>query len=338
MFIAVGDLHLSDSVGKGGLSKLIEDADKFVADLVIDQPMRHAVKSGIKDLVFLGDICEGTRLSYSGQLALARIFRAAKKKGITCWLYLGNHDLFDTDPTIGHSLEVVQLWGFDNVKIITEPTDVEIGGVECRVLPWPHQTFSKSRLNLAHIDVQGSKTDSGRLNDKEELNKSEAWALIGHIHTSQRVRNSVYPGTLYQTNFGEKPEKFFSVVRHDDGFDIELIPVRNVYTLHSVKVESKSDLKDLPSGDQHLYKMVIENPKVSPADWAHLKVVKVTTSKSEAEELAIAKHWEKLTKGASIQISPDEFFEAWLESQPRPDAFKEQVRQVRKRVLAGVAK
>jgi len=338
MFVFVGDLHLTDSVGRGGLSKLIENADKFVADLVIDQPMRYAVKHGIKHMVFGGDICEGTRLSYSGQLALARIFRAAKKKGIKCWLYLGNHDVFDTDPTVGHSLEVVQLWGFDNVEIITEMRDVTIGDIECRVLPWPHQTFSKSRLNLAHIDVQGSRTDSGRLNDKDELNKSEAWALIGHIHTSQRVRNSVYPGTLYQTNFGEKPEKFFAVVRYDEGFDIELIPVKNVYTLHSVKVETKADLKGLEAGDQHLYKLVVEGQKVGAADWAHLKVVKVVTGKDEAQELAVAKHWEKLTKGASIQISSEEFFEAWLDSQPRPDAFKEQVRQVRKRVLAGVSK
>jgi DNA repair exonuclease SbcCD nuclease subunit len=334
MFVAVGDLHLTDSAGKGGLSNYLEDHDMMVAKLVVSQPLRYAVKHGIKDLVFLGDICESPRLSYSAQLALANIIRAARKHGITCWFYLGNHDLFSEDPATGHSLEVGNLWGFQNVNVITEVTDTVIGGIKVRVLPWPHKNFSKTRLNLAHIDVQGSKTDSGRVNDKEGLNASDAWAVIGHIHTHQRVRNSFYPGTLYQTNFGESAEKFFAVVSEDDGYEVEMIPVKLPYQLHTVEVESKSDLKSIPSGSDHLVKIIIRSSKVQTQDWSHLNVVKTVTAKTDTE--AALAHFEELQGGTAVEISSDEFFTAWLDNQSRPQELKDKALALRKRLLSGV--
>jgi len=338
MFVGIGDLHLTDSTGKGGLSNYIEDHDMMVARLVESQPMRYAVKHGISDLVFLGDLCESTRLSYSAQLAMAYIIRKAKKHGIHCWFYLGNHDLFSEDPAIGHSLEVLKLWGFDNVTVITEVTDCDIGGIPCRVLPWPHSRFSKSRFNLAHIDVAGSKTDSGRLNDKEGLNTSKAHALIGHIHTSQRVRNSVYPGTLYQTNFGEDASKFFAVVKDDDGFDVELIPVKPTYTLHTIECESKADLKNVPTGKEHLVKLIVRSSKMQAQDWAHLNVVKVMAAKTDVEAMQarVAEYFSEVSGGRSVEVSSDEFFEAWLENQTRPDELKQRTLALRKRLLSGV--
>ena len=335
-FVAVGDLHLTDSAGKGGLSNYLDDHDAMVAKLVVAQPMRYAVKHGIKDLVFLGDICETTRLSYKAQLALDYIIRAAKKHGLKLWFYLGNHDLFSEDPSVGHSLEVLNLWGRDNVTIITEVTDTNIGGIDVRVLPWPHKNFSPKRLNLAHIDVAGSKTDSGRLNDKDGLNESQAWAVIGHIHTSQRVRNSFYPGTLYQTNFGESATKFFAVVTEDDGYDVELIPVKLPYQLWTVEVESKADLKPIPAGPEHLVKIIVRSSKMQTQDWAHLNVVKTVTAKTDTE--AALAHFEELQGGAAVEISSDEFFEAWLSNQTKPDDLKEKARALRKRLLAGVGK
>jgi DNA repair exonuclease SbcCD nuclease subunit len=336
MFVGVGDLHLTDSVGKGGLSNYLDDHDAMVADLVIKQPLRYAIKHGIKDLVFLGDICESPRLSYLAQLALSRIIDTAHKHHIKCWFYLGNHDLLSEDPSVGHSLEVLKLWGRANVEIITEPTDTSIGGISVRVLPWPHKNFSKTRLNLAHIDVSGSKTDSGRLNDKEGLNASQAWALIGHIHTSQRVRNSFYPGTLYQTNFGEAASKFFAVVSQDDGFDVELISVRLPYQLHTIEVNSKADLKDVPTGKNHLVKLIVRSSKVQTQDWSHLNVVKTVTAKTDTE--AAQAHFEELGTGAAVEISSDEFFQAWLDNQTKPDALKTKALALRKRLLSGVVR
>ena len=71
-------------------------------------------------------------------------------------------------------------------------------------------------------------------------------------------------------------------------------------------------------------------------DWAHLNVVKTVTAKTDTE--AALAHFEELQGGAAVEISSDEFFEAWLSNQTKPDDLKERARALRKRLLAGVGK
>jgi len=328
MFVGIGDLHLTDSSGRGGLNEYLKGRhDQFVADLVIDQPLKYAKKKGIKDIILYGDICENPRMSYDAQMALARIF----DQPFQFHVLLGNHDLFAEDPEVGHSLQLVELFKPKNVTVYTKPKTVDFDGQQVRFLPWPHKKFDLEALNVAHIDVQGSRTDSGRLNDKEDLNTSKATAVIGHIHTRQRVRNSFYSGTLYQTNFGERPEKFFHHITYDDGWVIEDVPVRPVYRLHSVEIESKADLKGIPASEFDLVKLIVKTSKVTAADYQHLNVVKVKAVNSEAE-LALARV-EDLKEGSAVEISTDEFFKHWLSEHPADAALKKQAAKVRREIL-----
>jgi len=337
MIVSIGDLHLTDSVGKGGLSAYLEEPDAMVADLVIDQPLRYARKHGVRDIVLLGDLCENPRMSYQAQLALDRIIstRYDSKSLFRFHIYPGNHDLFDTNPEAGHSLQVLELWKRPNVVLYTEVTDVEIGGHPVRFLPWPHQNFHKGRLNFAHVDVHGSKTDSGRLNDKDGMSTSKAHCVIGHIHTMQRIRNSFYPGTTYQTNFGESGDKFFAHITNDDGWNVEMVPIRPTYRLHTITVESKADLKLIPASPQDLVKLIIRG-KINASDYQHLTVVKTLAVKSEAE--AALAQVEELSQGSAVEVSTDEFFENWMAAQSKPQELKDKATALRKRLLQGVAK
>lgn len=332
MMIAIGDLHLTDSAGRGGLSQYLDDHDGMVADLVVSQPLKWARKNGVKHVLLLGDLCESPRMSYAAQKALARIF----SQPFQFHVIPGNHDMFGPELEAGHSLEVLDLWSRPNVRLYTEITDVEIDGAPLRFLPWPHHQFSARRLNIAHIDVKGSRTDSGRLNDKETMPESKAWAVIGHIHTSQRVRNTIYPGTLYQTNFGEKAEKFFASIEHDrGGWDINLVPVKPTYRLHSLEVESRRDLQGIPASPQDLVKLIVKSQKVRAQDYQHLNVVKTMVARSD-RELALARV-EELSTGSQVEISSDEFFANWLEQQTRPDELKARAAALRSRLLKGVS-
>jgi hypothetical protein len=273
-------------------------------------------------------------MSYQAQLAADRILSCPydKKGGLfTFHIIPGNHDLYDTNPAAGHSLQVLELWRRPNVKIYLEPTDLEVGGLPLRFLPWPYQTFSSKRLNIAHVDVKGSRTDSGRLNDKEHMTDSKAWALIGHIHTKQKVRNSYYPGTLYQTNFGESADKFFAHVSYDDGWTIDMVPAKPTYRLHTVLVETKADLKDVPVGPNDLIKLVIKG-QVSASAYKHLNVVKTVVAKSEAE-VALALVEELSARGEKVEISTDEFFRAWLDNQSKDKALTKRTWDLRQRLL-----
>lgn len=326
--VAVGDLHLTDSAGKGGLSSYLEEPDDMVATLVVTQVLKYARKNGIKHVILLGDLCDGTRMSYKAQLALNRI---VSHEEFEFHIILGNHDLFDADPAIGHSLEMLELWKRKNVHIYLEPTNVVVGPWSLRFLPWPHQSFSPSRLNIAHVDVNGSKTDSGRLNDKEGLSSSKSYAVIGHIHTSQRVRNTFYPGTLYQTNFGESQDKFFAHITWDDGWNVDLVPVKPIYRLHTIVAETKADLKAVPASPQDLIKLIVKGPKIMASDYQHLNIVMVKPVKTEAE-LALAKV-DELNDGSEIEISTDEFVKAWLDNQAKDPKLKARAFALRQRLL-----
>jgi DNA repair exonuclease SbcCD nuclease subunit len=327
-FIAIGDLHLTDSTGKGGLSNYIDNHDEHVADLVINQPLIYAKKNKIKNVVLLGDLCESPRMSYSATKALRRIV----KQPFEWHIIPGNHDLFAPDPEVGHSLELLELFDLPNVHIYKTPTNVG----DVRFLPWPHQDFDDNKINIAHVDVQGSRTDSGRLNKGEKLSRSKALAIIGHIHTSQRVRNSIYPGTLYQTNFGEPAEKFFAHARNDGGWEVDLVPVKPTYRLHSVQVESRRDLKAIPASKFDLVKLILNKP-VDPQHYAHLNVVMVRTPNS-ASELATSELVSRAAAGSAVEISTNEFFKEWLRAQPVEAELKQRAFKIRKAALQAVAR
>jgi hypothetical protein len=311
--IGIGDLHLTSPSGKGvigGLSAYIKDHDQMVADLVINQPLKYAAKRAIKNVFLYGDISELPRLSYEGQLALLRILR----QPFQFHLITGNHDVFGLEPSLGHSLQIIKEFGLPNVKVYENPTDVVIEKANVRFLPWPHRKFHKTALNVAHVDVNGAKSDSGRLFESDELSSSNATAVIGHIHTSQRVRNSFYSGTLYQTNFGEHQDKYFHHISYESGdWAVENISVKPTYRLHTVEVASRKDLRNIPASQFDLVKLVLIDNTVQAKDYAHLNVVRVRPVATE-RDLALARI-EDLQSGAEIEISTDEFFKEWLKNQ-----------------------
>lgn len=323
--ICIGDLHLTSQTGKGALSAYIDKPDAMVASLV-RQCLRYARKKHIKHVVFLGDICEKTRMSYEAMRELLKILHHP----FHFHFILGNHDLYSEDPSLGHSLELIQDLNLENVSIYTVPTKVDIEGASVNFLPWPHSTFDKDSLNIAHVDVKGAKTDSGR--EVVDGTSSSAYAVVGHIHTRHRVRNTFYPGTLYQTNFGEHPDKFFAHVSNDDGWEVDMIPVAPRCMLTTVMVESAADLESV--NPDHLIKLILmPGSKVSASDYNHLNVVKIRAATNE-KEVALAK-LEELSEGSEIEFSSIEFFQEWLDSRSIPSTVKARALELRREILQG---
>lgn len=331
--IGIGDLHLTSPAGRGtltgGLSSYIKDSDKMVADLVISQPLAYAKRKSIKHVFLYGDIAELPRLSYEGQLALLRILR----QPFEFHIITGNHDVFGLEPELGHSLQIIKEFQLPNVKIYETPTNVKIESAPVRFLPWPHNSFHPKAMNVAHVDVNGARSDSGRLFDSDKLSSSDATAVIGHIHTNQRIRNSFFSGTLYQTNFGEAQDKFFHHISYDAGeWSVENIPVKPVYRLHTIEVASKQDLKAVPNSEYDLIKLILlDSRNVQTSDYKHLNVVRVRPVSTE-RDLALARI-EDLNSGSEVEISIDEFFTEWLSSQQIDPELKRDVVRLRKKIL-----
>lgn len=314
----IGDLHLTDSHGKGGLAKYIANPDAYVMSEV-QRVVNHGRKNGIKHFILYGDVCEEPRMSYEATLALTDFFE--KNKESEFHVIVGNHDKFAEDSAQGHSLQIIERMGFKNVRIYTEPEIVKIDGTKVHMHPWPSTAFSKKLLNIAHVEVKGSKSDSGRAFDGEEFSKSRAVTAMGHLHTNHQVRNTYYSGTLYQTNFGESLPKFFHHINFNsvDDYSIDSVPFEPKYKLHTCIVSNLKELRAIPKGEYNLVKLIIEDGSNIAADAKELSAPNIVIHKAfkTKQELQMILT-EDLASVEELVISTDEFFKKWVKHQKIP--------------------
>jgi hypothetical protein len=84
--VAIGDLHLTDAAGTGGLSKYIADHDQMVVSEA-EKVLVYARNQGIDRALLLGDSCDGPRMSYPAMTALSSMF--SRNDDITFEVILG---------------------------------------------------------------------------------------------------------------------------------------------------------------------------------------------------------------------------------------------------------
>lgn len=334
--IGLGDWHLTDASGSGGLAKYIADPDQMVMDECA-VTLQWARKRGITNVIQYGDLCDGPRMSYSALIALSRFFSA--NDDMMFYVILGNHDMYGKTHTTGHSLEVLKLlYSKPNVRFFVSPKTIDIDGARVRFLPYPHESFDRQALNVFHKEVYGSKGDSGRVMADEGMPKSKAVVVAGHLHTNHRVRNTFFAGTLYQNNFGEGQDKFFHHIdfTSPSEYSIESIKHRPKYVLHTVVLSSRADLATIPKGETNLVKLVIQDgADVSAADYGNMSNIAVIKNFKSKEDLQ-AVLTEDLTEGKELIIRTEDFFRAWIEGLDVDQTMRKRVRRVRRRVLEAV--
>lgn len=332
--VAIGDLHLTDSSGRGGLYKYVKNCDQQVMKEVV-KVCEWALERGITNLVFEGDVCENPRMSYEAHHALLTFLQSKLARKFQIYIYLGNHDKVAHDSEAGHSLELLQFMNLPHVHLYTEDTEVVIDGAPVKFCPWPSQEFNKKALNFAHTEVRGAKSDGGRTFDGEDLSESDAIIIVGHLHTSHSVRNTHYTGTLYQTNFGEPPEKYFHhiVFNSVKDYEVELIPFKPKYRLHTCIIGSQSDVDNLPKGKHDLVKVVIEEgADIDDTTFAD-NVVVVRSFKTKQELKAILS--EDLLQGEALVVKTSKMFSQWLKAQKLKPKEEKRLSKLRKRILKG---
>lgn len=280
-FCGIGDLHLD-----GRISKFIPEANSYILS-ECQKVANHARRNGIGLLVYYGDICDTPVLSAEGLSLLLDYF--VLNQDLKHILILGNHDFESTEK---HSLQllmkIISLGFLSNVKVIEKPTTLyRKQGTPLRLLPWPHFTVEKDCLNVIHVETAGSKWDMGRVIDSEH--KTSAHCLGGHLHTHQVIgkkENIHYSGTLYQTSFGEKYEKYFHQVEWDGVKPIvESIPNKAKYELVNYPVHNLQDLTKIEVNPFKLYKVFVNSGlELDASTFDHIpNVVRINSFKTKAE-------------------------------------------------------
>jgi DNA repair exonuclease SbcCD nuclease subunit len=253
--IGIGDLHLD-----GKLSKHISNLNEVILDEV-GVCHAYARRHGIQNIFYYGDICDVPTLSNDAMVRLLDMFAATSD--LRHFLITGNHDVESVEK---HSLQVlkklVTIGKLDNVRIIDEPTVFFTKqGTPVNFLPWPHFSVQPGHLNVLHVETNGSKWEIGKPIVSER--ETEFPCVAGHLHTNQTVgpqKNIHYSGTLYQTNFGEKREKFFHHLKWD-GVNLRVKSVPHVakYELLNLIVNTREDLERIESSPFKLYKVFVKS-------------------------------------------------------------------------------
>lgn len=199
--VGIGDLHLD--------SKLKQYAPDI--NRLIESEVRHVLlkarRSGVDTAILYGDLCERAVMTDEGKAVLTRLF--VEFKDMHFLVIKGNHDASDTESCSLDLLAEQARLGLFNATFALHTPHVAFADTDypINLLPWPLTDTHPDMLNVLHTEAAGTTWETGRA--VESGFSTKHLCVVGHIHKAQVVRNTHFSGTLYQTSFGEPPDKFF---------------------------------------------------------------------------------------------------------------------------------
>ena len=318
--VGIGDLHLD-----GKLLKYLPDLNARIVHEV-RRVLEYATRNGVQLIVFYGDICETPNMSMEAHILFFRLL--AENTKFKFLIILGNHDRENSEThSLQFFMELCQSGALPHVRIFDKPATLfRKSGTPLRLLPWPSLDTDPDCLNVIHEAVAGAHWDHGRAVDGAK--KVKDICVAGHIHTAQKIGQAHFSGTLYQTSFGEKPNKYFHhVVWEDDKIPlIHKIKHKPRFTLVNAVVRSAEDLAELSNDPSILYKVFVKDSAVlDDSAFAHLpNVVKHNFFKTKAELEMLMVEELKLDDefDAASVLSVEDNLKGWLESASVEDDLK----------------
>lgn len=276
-FLAVGDLHLM------GLRSLFGPLGDDYILRSVDKALSYARSNNIKAIIVLGDIFDNPHPTKDVMVKLLTYFYS--NKDLNFYMILGNHDIENTEI---HSLPLFEFLSqsqlLPNLKVYTVPTFERVENIPFCFLPWPHIKLIETKTkrpsitcNIAHIALKGAKANNGRpLTEGFSLKTNKDYWIIGDLHAYQKYNKKIiYPGTMFQKNFGEGLPKGFLHVTATLSKTKELVgmvwrfkPIDPVFLLENLKIESLEDLEKVEYNKKSvkLYKLFVSADCVLPQD------------------------------------------------------------------------
>lgn len=244
---------------------------KFYDDIFFPALKKHK----IKHVIHMGDVFDVRRNIdfWSLNWAKQNIFDTLEKMGITCDLMVGNHDAFYKNTLEINSLECL-LMEYNNLRVYSDPSEVEVGGRKIVYLPWICSDNEQKVLDLihdtsaevvmGHLELKGFKANptwtcehgyATEMFDKFNL------VMSGHFHTKSKKGNIQYIGNPYQMYWNDyNDRRGFSI------FDTETLKItfiENPYVMFH-KIFYDDTKEDYYNFDVEQYKdtcvkLVVEN-------------------------------------------------------------------------------
>lgn len=320
-FALIGDLHLD------ALLKYWTEANLLQIG-TLRKVISACLQEGIQNIILLGDIAHGIRDSTNNTIRMSEGAQCAFLDLLCEFdgkcridIILGNHDIASTGL---HSLQLFMLMQklgfFKSIHFYEKATITRIEGVPVHFLPYPH-TMPNPRATFAaaHYEVNGACSDSGHTL-KANDHAYDTMVMQGHLHTRQSIRNHVYPGTMYQLNFGESLPKGYGVVRViGRKCKYRWVEIDPPYKLVNLVVNSSADLKKLTASTYTLLKLFVSENVTIPQEllvcYPNIVNSLMFSDKNELESLQKA----EFDAGAGIAaFDHATFLEPFMQAQKAP--------------------
>lgn len=256
--IGIGDVHVRNF-------KRMEETQEFLIKFV--EFCRDFISSHNADevrIVIVGDLFDQKiTVSNESKILVSWLLRRLNEI-TTTYVICGNHDyLMNNASRVCSLTPIFTMSEFDRCKYLDQEVGFSSGIYVDENIAWClYSTFDdfnrpeidlfkknnpdKVLVGLIHADINGAKTDVGRVSDKG-LNASHFkgldFVIAGHIHKRQEIKKNgvkiVYCGSLMQQNMGENLSGHGGVIWNVDNKTWEAF--------------------DLPRGEYGHYKFVIDS-------------------------------------------------------------------------------
>ena len=166
--------------------------------------------AGITDIIIPGDL-----FHYRDEIAVntihivTDILKVWKKFNIV--LLVGNHDAYYKDRSDVNSLSILSGW--DNITVVSEPTQFTCFGKKLMFCPWGTQVkeIKKSDIVFGHFEIKSFKFNQHKICEdgirSGDLLRKAPLIITGHFHLreerSYKSGTVLYLGNPYQMDFGD---------------------------------------------------------------------------------------------------------------------------------------
>ena len=196
---------------------------------------------GVETVIHMGDAFDSRKSIDYQSLEWSKrvVFDPLKKYDVH--MIIGNHDTYYKNTNSVNSPQLL-LQTYSNIKTYSDPTEINVGGLEVLLLPWINQENEEktlkmiqktsSKVAMGHLECQGFRVNRQLVMEHgldSNIFKNFTKVFSGHYHTRSNNGTVFYLGNPY--------EMYWTDVNDTRGFHIfdtetlEHTPINNPYKL-----------------------------------------------------------------------------------------------------------
>ena len=268
---------------------MLDNMKKFLDDVFY--PQLNAL--AINHVIHLGDLVDRRKyINFNTAKRLREDFLdPLLDKGITMHIIAGNHDTYYKNTNSVNALNEMLGSRYPNIKMYTDPTEIEIDGTPILLLPWicdenRQQSIdaiknTKAQVAMGHLELAGFDLFRGHKNDHgDDPNIFSRFDLVcsGHYHTRSDNGTIFYLGCPVQFTWTDYNDTKGFHIFDSSSRELSFVPNNNSIFHKHFYSDSDRTMDDVVNFDVAKYKncyvKVVVKEKTNPY-WFDMVIDKI---------------------------------------------------------------